>query len=71
MTGQGGSYLAEQVLSKGYEVHGIIRRASTFSTETNRYLYQILNIIGVRLCCITAYRQFNKPYQITLPDQTG
>jgi GDPmannose 4,6-dehydratase len=33
ITGQDGSYLAELLLSKGYEVHGIIRRASTFNTE--------------------------------------
>jgi GDPmannose 4,6-dehydratase len=33
ITGQDGSYLAEFLLSKGYEVHGIIRRASTFNTR--------------------------------------
>jgi len=33
ITGQDGSYLAELLLSKGYEVHGVIRRASTFNTE--------------------------------------
>ncbi len=33
ITGQDGSYLAELLLSKGYEVHGIIRRASTFNTR--------------------------------------
>ena len=32
ITGQDGSYLAELLLSKGYEVHGIVRRASTFHT---------------------------------------
>ena len=32
ITGQDGPYLAELLLSKGYEVHGIIRRASTFNT---------------------------------------
>ena len=32
VTGQDGSYLVEFLLSKGYEVHGIIRRASTFNT---------------------------------------
>ena len=32
ITGQDGSYLAELLLSKGYEVHGLIRRASTFNT---------------------------------------
>ena len=33
ITGQDGSYLAELLLDKGYEVHGIIRRASTFNTS--------------------------------------
>jgi GDPmannose 4,6-dehydratase len=33
ITGQDGSYLAELLLSKGYEVHGIIRRSSTFNTS--------------------------------------
>ncbi|MBE9593770.1 MAG: GDP-mannose 4,6-dehydratase, partial [Proteobacteria bacterium] len=33
VTGQDGSYLAEFLLSKGYEVHGIIRRASSFNTK--------------------------------------
>ena len=33
ITGQDGSYLAEFLLAKGYEVHGLIRRASTFNTE--------------------------------------
>ena len=33
ITGQDGSYLAELLLEKGYEVHGIIRRASTFNTS--------------------------------------
>jgi GDPmannose 4,6-dehydratase len=33
ITGQDGSYLAELLLSKGYEVHGIIRRAGTFNTQ--------------------------------------
>ena len=40
ITGQDGSYLAEFLLSKGYEVHGIIRRASTFNTRRIDYLYR-------------------------------
>lgn len=40
ITGQDGSYLTELLLSKGYEVHGIIRRASTFNTERIDHLYQ-------------------------------
>lgn len=40
ITGQDGSYLAELLLGKGYEVHGIIRRASTFNTERIDHLYR-------------------------------
>ena len=40
ITGQDGSYLSELLLEKGYEVHGIIRRASTFNTQRIRELYQ-------------------------------
>lgn len=39
ITGQDGSYLAELLLAKGYEVHGIIRRASTFNTQRINHLY--------------------------------
>jgi len=40
ITGQDGSYLAELLLEKGYEVHGIIRRASTFNTQRIDHIYQ-------------------------------
>ncbi len=40
ITGQDGSYLAELLLSKGYEVHGLVRRSSTFTTERIDHLYQ-------------------------------
>jgi GDPmannose 4,6-dehydratase len=40
ITGQDGSYLAELLLEKGYEVHGLIRRASTFNTARIEHLYQ-------------------------------
>lgn len=40
ITGQDGSYLAELLLQKGYEVHGIIRRASTFNTKRIEHIYQ-------------------------------
>jgi GDPmannose 4,6-dehydratase len=49
VTGQDGSYLAELLLQKGYEVHGIIRRASTFNTERIDHLYQDPHLRGVRL----------------------
>ena len=40
ITGQDGSYLAELLLHKGYEVHGIIRRASTFNTHRLEHIYR-------------------------------
>src|ERR1700724_829560 len=40
VTGQDGSYLAELLLNKGYEVHGIKRRASLFNTDRIDHLYQ-------------------------------
>lgn len=43
ITGQDGSYLAELLLSKGYEVHGIIRRASTFNTGRIDHIYTDLH----------------------------
>ena len=39
ITGQDGSYLAEMLLAKGYEVHGVIRRASTFNTHRLDSIY--------------------------------
>jgi len=49
ITGQDGSYLAEFLLSKGYEVHGMIRRASTFNTSRIDHIYKDPHIRGVRL----------------------
>jgi GDPmannose 4,6-dehydratase len=49
ITGQDGSYLADLLLEKGYEVHGIIRRASTFNTSRIDHLYEDAHINGVRL----------------------
>jgi GDPmannose 4,6-dehydratase len=40
ITGQDGSYLAEFLLAKGYEVHGLKRRASSFNTERLDHIYQ-------------------------------
>lgn len=48
ITGQDGSYLAELLLSKGYEVYGIIRRASTFNTERIDHIYQDPHEFGRR-----------------------
>jgi GDPmannose 4,6-dehydratase len=49
ITGQDGSYLAELLLTKGYEVHGIIRRASNFNTQRIDQIYQDPHARGVRL----------------------
>jgi len=49
ITGQDGSYLAELLLEKGYEVHGVIRRASTFNTSRIDHIYQDPHERGRRL----------------------
>ena len=49
ITGQDGSYLAELLLENGYEVHGVIRRASSFNTGRIDHLYQDPHEVGVRL----------------------
>lgn len=49
ITGQDGSYLAELLLTKDYEVHGIIRRSSSFNTGRINHLYQDPHIMGNRL----------------------
>ncbi|MCX5810113.1 MAG: GDP-mannose 4,6-dehydratase [Proteobacteria bacterium] len=49
ITGQDGSYLAEFLLSKGYEVHGLIRRASTFNTGRIDHIYTDPHIAGTKL----------------------
>src|SRR4029079_3782964 len=49
ITGQDGSYLAEFLLNKGYEVHGMIRRASTFNNHRIEHLYVDPHVTGVTL----------------------
>jgi len=49
ITGQDGSYLAEFLLEKGYEVHGVIRRASTFNTDRIDHLYNDPHVHGTKL----------------------
>ena len=49
ITGQDGSYLAELLLQKGYEVHGIIRRSSTFNTSRIDHLYNDPHVHGTKL----------------------
>ncbi|MCK5684480.1 GDP-mannose 4,6-dehydratase, partial [bacterium] len=48
ITGQDGSYLAEFLLKKGYEVHGIKRRSSSFNTDRIDHLYHDLHDMDVR-----------------------
>jgi GDPmannose 4,6-dehydratase len=49
ITGQDGSYLAELLLNKGYEVHGIVRRASSLNRQRIEHLYQDSHLPGTRL----------------------
>ena len=49
ITGQDGSYLAELLLHKGYEVHGVIRRASTFNTHRIDHIYTDPHLPNTRL----------------------
>ncbi|NDJ17175.1 GDP-mannose 4,6-dehydratase [Myxacorys almedinensis] len=49
ITGQDGSYLSELLLEKGYEVHGIIRRTSTFNTDRIDHIYEDPHIEGAQL----------------------
>ncbi|MFM8634479.1 MAG: GDP-mannose 4,6-dehydratase [Planctomycetia bacterium] len=46
ITGQDGSYLAEFLLDKGYEVHGLVRRSSTFGTQRIEHLYRDIHEVG-------------------------
>ncbi|MGI9258396.1 MAG: GDP-mannose 4,6-dehydratase, partial [Gammaproteobacteria bacterium] len=49
ITGQDGAYLAEFLIEKGYEVHGIKRRASSFNTDRIDHLYQDLHEADVQM----------------------
>jgi GDPmannose 4,6-dehydratase len=70
ITGQDGSYLADLLLEKGYEVHGIIRRASTFNTTRIDHLYQDPHVNGVRL--FLHYGDLSDSLNLTrLIDRTG
>ena len=53
ITGQDGSYLAELLLSKGYTVHGIIRRASVFNTQRIDHIYNDKSVSGSRFLRFT------------------
>ena len=49
ITGQDGSYLVELLLEKGYEVHGLIRRSSTFNTDRIDHIYQDPHVADIKL----------------------
>ena len=49
ITGQDGSYLAELLIKKNYEVHGIIRRSSSFNTQRINHLYNNHDILDKKL----------------------
>jgi len=49
ITGQDGSYLAEFLIEKGYEVHGIIRRSSSFNTGRVEHIYKDRHLTGVKM----------------------
>ncbi len=73
ITGQDGSYLAELLLAKGYEVHGIIRRASTFNTQRLEHLYHDRHEGGVPLCLhygdLTDSSNLNRLIEQAVPDE--
>ena len=73
ITGQDGSYLTELLLEKGYEVHGIIRRASTFNTKRIDHLYQDPHEGDVRLFLhygdITDSSNLNRLIEKIRPDE--
>jgi GDPmannose 4,6-dehydratase len=62
ISGQDGSYLAEQLIDKGYEVHGIVRRSSSFNTERLDDLYRDPHEQGVRL--FTHYGDLTEPTRL-------
>ena len=73
ITGQDGSYLAELLLDKGYEVHGIIRRSSSFNTERIDHIYQSPQETGAHLRLVygdlTDASSINQILQNVQPDE--
>ena len=63
ISGQDGSYLAELLLGKGYEVHGIVRRSSSFNTARIDHLYRDPHEEGVRM--FTHYGDLADPVALT------
>ena len=73
ITGQDGSYLAELLLNKGYQVHGVKRRASLFNTDRIDHLYQDVHESGCRLILhygdLTDSSNLTRIIQTTQPDE--
>ncbi len=73
ITGQDGSYLAEQLLEKGYKVHGMIRRSSSFNTGRIDHLYNDPSVHGVSLFLhhgdLTDSSNLNRILERTAPDE--
>lgn len=73
ITGQDGSYLAEQLLDKGYIVHGMIRRSSSFNTSRIDHLYNDPDIHGEKLFLhygdLTDSSNLNRILERTAPDE--
>jgi GDPmannose 4,6-dehydratase len=73
ITGQDGSYLAELLLGKGYEVHGVIRRSSSFNTQRIDSLYQDPHEKDVRLVLhygdLNDASSLNRILRVVIPDE--
>jgi GDPmannose 4,6-dehydratase len=73
ITGQDGSYLAELLLDKGYEVHGIIRRSSSFNTERIAHIFEDIHNPNPKLKLhygdLTDASRLEKIIEITEPDE--
>lgn len=73
ITGQDGSYLAELLLSKGYEVHGIIRRSSSFNTQRIDHIYVDPHAKDVRFFLhygdLSSFEQISNIMQNIQPDE--
>jgi len=73
ITGQDGSYLAELLLNKGYEVHGIIRRSSSFNTFRIDHLYNDSELLNKHFFLhygdLTDSSNLNRVLEKTQPDE--
>ena len=68
LTGQDGSYLAELLLEKGYEVNGIVRRASVFTTQRINAIYDNPNLFTYH-CDLTDSSNLNRLLRKIEPDE--